>query len=181
MSSKLWFKDGKLMFDSEGKLIFCEECPCESGPPTCASLPDTFVADNFEFITRSWSNASCSGTPGQETWILSKAGITIERQPGEPCKWCGEIELEESNDFGDNWDDLGGTNTVCVEYDEETGETTYTVTGFNLDFGIGSNTFLGTPPGQLSGDSGCYDEVNQGPPTEITFSTMREIWSLEVT
>ena len=152
-----------------------EECCCPEPPPTCAELPDIYHADNFEHITRGWDNASCSGAPDTEQWTRSKEGVDIERQPGEPCKWCGEFDIEESFDFGSTWQD-SGKETVCAEYNEETGETTYTVTGFVLF----DNPFPHPPPGTPSADSGCYDEATGDPPGGGTFSTLRQTWSLEV-
>ena len=179
MTKPFWLRNGKIIVNENGKAVLCDECPCPGEIPTCAELLDVYFADNFEHITRGWDNASCSGTPDTEQHIRSKVGTIIERQLGEPCKWCGEIELEESINGG-SWQDRG-TETVCAEYNEETGETTYTVTGFDLAFGLGDNTFPGTPPGQLSGDSGCYDEVTGDPPDGGTFSTLRQTWALEVT
>lgn len=40
MAQSLWFKDGKLLFDADGKLIFCEDCPCDDCCPCLVSCVD---------------------------------------------------------------------------------------------------------------------------------------------
>jgi hypothetical protein len=161
----LWFKDGKLLFDGDGKLIFCEECPC-GGP--CSEYPDVFVLSGYIRKNEVYLNNDCSGAPVVADWIRQKANADLTRDESDPCRWCATVPMEESSNEGASWTDAADS-TFCVRKD-----------GANAILSRDSvdiDTQAGDPDQAYSDDSGCYDEITGLPPDGGTTSTQRVWWS----
>lgn len=86
---KLWVNDGKLVLDSQGRLVVCDDCPCaETGTgavgDTCVDCPEQFVVN----LSGAYS-PSCPTDPGflcfdfQFNWTAA----TLTRSVTDECLW----------------------------------------------------------------------------------------------
>jgi hypothetical protein len=89
MALKLWFKDSKLVFDSSGNLVFCDDCPCDDVPSTCPCSPWPPAAWPCVELLQVYSCAQVSWTNAFGTDFRTKGAVTLtaSTSPGSPCQW----------------------------------------------------------------------------------------------
>lgn len=114
MPVSLWFKDGQLLFDATGKLIFCEECPC--GPPAapCECPCETWLPS-------SWPCAGLLEEYAVEYYIEDggykfRGTGTVTAAFGSGCLWTWSGTSEVDWGEGAGWEaDSAKSGNVRIE------------------------------------------------------------------
>jgi hypothetical protein len=70
MANKLWFQNGKLIFNSGGNLVFCEDCPC------CVAFLDTYSLTAYTI-----SNSSPAS--GDHEYRIDPADLPLDLDTGQ--------------------------------------------------------------------------------------------------
>ena len=85
MSKTAWTREGKLLVDDLGRVIVCEECPCDSYP---------FVASSSECnqcdpgTTPAWRYFRIGGVTGPDAAAWNR--VHTVPQYGGGCEWSGQ-------------------------------------------------------------------------------------------
>jgi hypothetical protein len=86
---KFWFNEDKLVVDGDGKLIDCEDCPCDEPSPceNCGTTPAVMVLR----ISGVTGNTAFNGD-----WELTQGSIPppFPSAPNNFCRWLRHIDAE---------------------------------------------------------------------------------------
>jgi hypothetical protein len=95
MALKPWFQNGKLLFDNAGKLVFCEDCPCDA--PPCLECMSCCIPAT---LTVTWLDSA--SFPGF-CMTCGPFSFNITYSPTQPATWLMR------NDYWHGSGNVGGT------------------------------------------------------------------------